>query len=485
MSENLLKDLYEQFVQMHSADRILKGGMMRNVFESKLPGQPMWLTDDEKQFHDNLAKLCFPEVPKVVVTGPIVPVPSDAIEPVHPTLTLKKEPETEDFNGIISTATVDFTEEYKKEFLDNACEKDPLFNAFYALSKYHSHRKPDTPPIPLKPYNEWKATVVDLIDSNIQHRLYIDKEHKTPNLNKIYPDLNQFQVESAVVMTRTDVYRLMLESFAGIVDKAFAHIMKEKNPLDYLNMFTKMVVHDAVVSKFKQHTKAMFFTYLQTPDTPEYNEAKFEFTSTIGSNEYEFNLGCTFNTKENAGAVAYEIVAFASVIHALNRPQVLSLDYYNAFMPIAKQDGSGEVDLSLNPFTYLTAIGKYFPALHRAIETVAEAISNIMKPGPFFKDVHTEANREEKWCALRNAIANRIAMRLCVMDTESTNYKRIAQCAKEYSMRLSAMKRKVCHSCLPSIEHKAHTYAYLFRLGRMAALDSVRKLKAEGPDKAE
>lgn len=476
----MIKDLYEQFVKMHSAERILKGGQMRNVVESKLPGHPMWLTEDEKQFHDNLAKLCFPEVPKVAVTGPIVSVPRDVIEHVT-ALHLKKEPETEESNDTQYVVKVDFTEDDKKEFFSEACEKDPLFNAFYTLSKRHSH--PNTP-FPQVLYNSYKATVVDLIDSNIKHRLHIDEKHSTPNLNKIYPDLNKFQVESAVVMTRINVYRMMLESFVGIADKAFAHIMKEKKPLEYLNEFVKMVVHDAVVSKFKQYTKAMYFTYLQTPDTPEYKEAKFDFTSTIGSNEYEFNLGCTFNTKDNAGAVAYEIVAFASVIHALNRPQVLSLDYYNAFMPIAKNDGSGEVDMSLNPHIYLGAIGKHFTALHRAIETVAEAISNIMKPGPFFMDVRTEANREEKLCTLRKAIANRIAMRLCVMDTDSENYKRIAKCAKEYSMRQSAMKRKMCHSDLPSIDHKAYTYAYLFRLGRMAALDSVRKLKYEGPDEA-
>lgn len=470
MSENLLKDLYEQFVQMHSAERILKGSPMRNVIESRLPDQPIWLTEDEQQFHDKLVKLCFPAVSKIVVTGPIVPVP---------TLTLKKEPDTEESNDTQFVVKADFTEDDKKEFFSEACEKDPLFNAFYTLSKRHSH--PNTP-FPQVLYNSYKATVVDLIDANIKYRLHIDEKHSTPNLNKIYPDLNKFQVESAVVMTRINVYRMMLESFVGIADKAFTHIMKEKKPLDYINEFVKMVVHDAVVSKFKQYTKAMYFTYLQTPDTPEYKEAKFDFTSTIGSNEYEFNLGCTFNTKDNAGAVAYEIVAFASVIHALNRPQVLSLDYYNAFMPIAKNDGSGEVDMSLNPHTYLAAIGKHFTALHRAIETVAEAISNIMKPGPFFTDVRTEANREEKLCTLRKAIANRIAMRLCVMDTDSENYKRIAKCAKEYSMRQSAMKRKMCHSDLPSIDHKAYTYAYLFRLGRMAALDSVRKLKYEGPD---
>ena len=154
-------------------------------------------------------------------------------------------------------------------------------------------------------------------------------------------------------------------------------------------------------------------------------------------------------------------------------------------MPIAKNDGSGEVDMSLNPHTYLAAFGKYFPALHLAIETVADTISNIMKPGPFFSDVRNESNREEKLCALRKAIANRIAMRLYVMDTNSENFKRIYECAKEYSMRQSAIKRKMCHSDLPSIYHTAYTYAYLFRLGRMAALDSVRKLKYEGPDEAE
>ena len=480
MSENLLKDLYEQFVQLHSAERILKGSPMRNEVKSRLQGQHMWLTEDEKRFHDNLAKLCFPEVSKIVVTGRIAPVTRDAFEQVS-TLTLKKEPETEESNDTQFVVKADFTEDDKKEFFADACEKDPLFNAFYTLSKHHSH--PSTP-FPQSLYDSYKATVVDLIDSNIKHRLHIDEKHSTPNLNKIYPDLNKFQVESAVVMTRINVYRMMLESFDGIADKAFAHIMKEKKPLDYINEFVKTVVHDAVVSKFKQYTKAMYFTYLQTPDTPEYKEAKFDFTSTIGSNEYEFNLGCTFNTKDNAGAVAYEIVVFASVIHALNRPQVLSLDYYNTFMPIVKNDGSGEVDMSLNPHTYLAAIGKHFPALHRAIEMVSEAISNIMKPGPFFTDVRTEANREEKLCTLRKAIANRIAMRLCVMDTDSENYKRIAECAKEYSMRQSAMKRKVCHSNLPSIDHTAHTYAYLFRLGRMAALDSVRKLKYEGPDEA-
>lgn len=477
MSENLLKDLYEQFVQMHSADKLLKGGQMSEV-ESRLPGQTMWLTEYEKQFHDNLAKLCFPEISKVVVTGPIVPVPRDVFEQVS-TITLKKQPETEESDGTQFVVKAEFTEDDKKEFFADACEQDPLFNAFYTLSKHHSH---SSLPFPQELYNSYKATVVDLIDANIKHRLHIDEKHGTPNLNKIYPALNQFQVESAVVMTRINVFRMMLESFAGIADKAFVHIMKAKNPLEYLNEFVKTVVHDAVVSQFKRYTKAMYFTYLQTPDTPEYKEAKFDFTSTIGSNEYEFNLGCTFNTKENAGAVAYEIVAFASVIHALNRPQVLSLEYYNAFMPIAKNDGSGEVDMSLNPHTYLAAIGKHFPALHRAIETVAEAISNIMKPGPFFTDVRTEANREEKLCTLRKAIANRIAMRLYVIDTDSENYKRIAKCAKEYSMRQSAMKRKMCHSDLPSIDHKAHTYAYLFRLGRMASLDSVRKLKYEGPD---
>lgn len=481
MSENLLKDLYEQFVQMHSAEKLLKGGQMSEV-DSRLPGQSMWLTEDEKQFHDNLAKLCFPEVSKVVVTGTIGPVPRDAVESaVHPTLTLKKQPETEESNGNQFVVSADFTEDYKKKFFANACEKNPLFDSFYTLSTHHTHY---SPPFPQALYNSYKATVVDLIDSNIKHRLHIDEKHNTPDLSKIYPDLNKFQVESAVVMTRINVYRMMLESFVGIADKAFAHIMKEKNPFDYLTEFVKTVVHDAVVSKFKQYTKAMYFTYLQTPDTPEYKEAKFEFTSTIGSNEYEFGLGCTFNTKDNAGAVAYEIVAFASVIHALNRPQVLSLEYYNAFMPMVKDDGSGEVDMSLNPHTYLVAFETYFPELHLAIENVAETISNIMKPGPFFTDVRTEANREEKLCTLRKAIANRIAMRLYVMDTDSENYKRISECAKEYSMRQSAMKRKVCHSCLPSIDHKAHTYAYLFRLGRMAALDSVRKLKYEGPDEA-
>ena len=482
MSENLLKYLYEQFVQLHSAERILKGSPMRNVVESKLPDQPMWLTEDEKQFHDNLVKLCFPEVSKVVVTGTIAPVPRDVVESAaHPTLTLKKQPETEESNGTQFVVKADFTEDDKKEFFADACETDPLFNAFYTLSKHHSHR---SPPFPQALYNSYKATVVDLIDSNIRHKLHIDKKHNTPNLSKIYPELNQFQVESAVVMTRINVFRMMLESFVGILEKAFGHIMKEEKPLDYLNKFVKTVVHDAVASKFNQYAKALYFTYLQTPDTPEYNEAKFDFTSTIGSNEYEFNLGCTFNTKENAGAVAYEIVAFASVIHALNRPQVLSLEYYNAFMPMVKDDGSGEVDMSLNPHTYLVAFETYFPALHRAIEMVAEVISNIMKPGPFFSDVRNDANREEKLCALRKAIANRIAMRFDVIDTDSENYKRIAVCAKEYSMRQSAMKRKVCHSSLPSIDHRAYTYAYLFRLGRMAALDSVRKLKYEGPDEA-
>lgn len=482
MSENLLKGLYEQFVQMHSADKLLKGGQMRNVVESRLPGHPMWLTEDERQFHDNLAKLCFPEASKVVCTGPIVPGPRDVVEPaVHPTLILTKQPETEESNGSIALERADFSEEYKKEFFDKACEQDPLFNAFYTLSKNHSHRNST---FPERLYDSYKATVVDLIDSNIQQKLYIDGKNKTPNLSKIYPDLNQFQVETVSILTRITVYRMLLDSFVGIVGKAFNYIMKKTKPLDFLNKFVKTAVHDAVASKFKQYAKAMYFTYLQTPDTSEYKEAKFEFTSTIGSNEYEFNLGCTFSTKENSGAVAYEIVAFASVIHALNRPQVLSLDYYNAFMPIAKNDGSGEVNMSLNPHIYLAAFEKYFPALHRAIETVAEAISNIMKPGPFFSDVHTEANREEKLCALRKAIANRIAMRLYVMDTESENYKRISECAKEYSMRQSALKRKVCYSFLPSIDHRAHTYAYLFRLGRMAALDSVRKLKYEGPDEA-
>ena len=482
MSENLLKDLYEQFVQMHSADKLLKGGQMSEI-ESRLPGQPMWLTEDEKRFHDNLAKLCFPEVSKVVCNGTIVPVPRDVVESaLHPTLTLKKQPETEESNGSIALESADFTEGYKKEFFASACETDPLFNAFYVLSKHQSNH---ITPIPEGIYKSYKATVVDLIDSNIRHKLHIDEKHNTPNLSKIYPDLNQFQVESAVVMTRITVFRMMLESFVGIVDKAFNHIMKAEKPLDYLNNFVKTVVHDAVASKFKQYAKAMYFTYLQTPDTPEYKEAKFEFTSTIGSNEYEFNLGCTFNTKENAGAVAYEIVAFVSVIQALNRPQVLSLEYYNAFMPMVKNDGSGEVDMSLNPHTYLVVFETYFPALHRAIENVAEAISNIMKPGPFFSDVRNEANREEKLCALRKAIANRIAMRLYIMDTNSENYKRIAECAKEYSMRQSAIKRKMCHSDLPSIYHTAYTYAYLFRLGRMAALDAVRKLKYEGPDEAE
>lgn len=480
MSENLLKDLYEQFVQMHSADKLLKGGQMSEV-ESRLPGQSMWLTEDEKRFHDNLAKLCFPEVPKVVVVTGAISAPLDVIEQAS-TLTLKKEPETDESNGTQFVVKADFTADDKKEFFDSACEKDPLFNAFYTLSKYHSH---SSPPFPQALYNSYKATVVDLIDSNIQHKLHIDGKNKTPNLSKIYPDLNQFQVESASVLTRITVYRMMLESFVGIVDKAFNYIMKKEKPLDFLNKFVKTAVHDAVASKFKQYAKAMYFTYLQTPDTPEYKEAKFDFTSTIGSGEYEFNLGCTFSTKENTGAVAYEIVAFASVIHALNRPQVLSLDYYNAFMPIAKNDGSGEVDMSLKPHIYLAAFGKYFPALHHAIETVAEAISNIMKPGPFFSDVRNEANREEKLCALRKAIANRIAMRLYVMDTESENYKRISECAKEYSMRQSAIKRKMCHSDLPLIYHTAYTYAYLFRLGRMAALDSVRKLKYEGPDEVE
>ncbi len=480
MSENLLKDLYEQFVQMHSADKLLKGGQMRNVVESRLPGHPMWLTEDEKQFHDNLAKLCFPEAPKVVAAVPIVPVHHDAIEQVS-TLTLKKEPDTEESNGTQYVVKDEYTEDDKKKFFSDACQKNPLFDAFYTLSTHHTHY---SPPFPQMLYNSYKATVVDLIDFNLKHRLHIDEKHSTPNLSKIYPGLNQFQVESAVVMTRINVFRMMLESFAGIADKAFAHIMKEKKPLDYLNEFVKTVVRDAVTSQFKRYTKAMYFTYLQTPDTPEYNEAKFDITSTIGSDEYEFNLGCTFSTKENAGAVAYEMVAFVSVIHALNRPQVLSLEYYNAFMTMVKDDGSGEVDMSLNPHTYLVAFETYFPALHRAIETVAEAISNIMKPGPFFSDVHTEANREEKLCVLRKAIANRIAMRLYVIDTDSENYKRIAECAKEYSMRQSAMNRKVCHSCLPTIDHRAHTYAYLFRLGRMAALDSVRKLKYEGPDEA-
>ena len=275
MSENLLKYLYEQFVQLHSAERILKGSPMRNVVESKLPDQPMWLTEDEKQFHDNLVKLCFPEVSKVVVTGTIAPVPRDVVESAaHPTLTLKKQPETEESNGTQFVVKADFTEDDKKEFFADACETDPLFNAFYTLSKHHSHR---SPPFPQALYNSYKATVVDLIDSNIRHKLHIDKKHNTPNLSKIYPDLNQFQVESAVVMTRIGVYRMILESFVGIVEKAFGHIMKEEKPLDYLNKFVKTVVHDAVASKFNQYAKAMYFTYLQTPDTPEYNEAKFDY----------------------------------------------------------------------------------------------------------------------------------------------------------------------------------------------------------------
>ena len=132
MSENLLKDLYEQFVQMHSAERILKGSPMRNVVESRLPDQPMWLTEDEQQFHDNLVKLCFPAGSTIVVTGPIVPVPRDAIEQV-PTLTLKKEPETEESNGTQYVVKAEFTEEDKKEFFADAREKDPLFDTFYTL----------------------------------------------------------------------------------------------------------------------------------------------------------------------------------------------------------------------------------------------------------------------------------------------------------------------------------------------------------------
>lgn len=472
MSNTVLNGLYEQFVMMHSADNVLKAGPKAEV-KSMLPGNnTMWLTEEERRFHDNLAKLCHPDTSRVTVET-VVPTPK---------VTVKAELPAPKGNEIVLSVNGDiYSDADKMAFYKKVAFDNDMFGAILSLATYKT-RNPDEPPYPWPSVQKFKASVVDLIDANIKRKLGIVGTRQVPDLSKVRPMLNQDQADIAASMTRQSTYRFITERLVRILNKRYAHITTQSDQQKYLPFLAKKIIHDFVNGEFSRIAKAVLFTYHINPDYPEYKNNEVVINSPITQDDYEYSRAVGNYSKKNAGKVAYDIVSLKRIISCLGRPQVLVPEYYETYSQLLMTDGSMQLNPKLPPVLYYNAIDRHFASVSSAIGIIAEDIVDIMKPGPFFSECRTEDNKERKADMLKTAIRERISMLLCTLDT-GNGIEEVEKCAREFSIREGARKKGIYP--LPPMPNYPYVYAYLYRLGRMAAYNSVRFLKVNGSGKED